>query len=122
MLQKTCFAEAAHGLAIKFGACVFLGQLMSSRSFDHRVGRGRGSRGDSHAGGSHFPRETPVTVRLGLQVQGGEDNSARAAAWEQGESAAPEALGKAATAWVTGHRAESQVCSFRERDVSNAKG
>lgn len=65
---------------------------------------------------------TPCNSAMGLQVRGREDNSAKALAWEQGESAAPEALGKAATAWVTGHRAESQLCSFRERAVSTAKG
>lgn len=106
---------------LSLGHACFLGQLMSTRSFDHRVGRGRGSRGDSHAGGSHFPWEPPVTVLLGLQVQGREDNSARSVAWEHGESAAPEALGKAATAWVTGHRAESQLCSFRERAVQKER-
>lgn len=90
------------------------GQLMSTKSFDQKVGRGRGSRGDSHAGSSPFPREPPVPGLWGLQVQGRKDNSARSAAWEPGESAAPEALGKAATAWVTRHRAESQLCSFRE--------
>lgn len=103
------FAEAAHRLALKFGACVFLGPLMSTRSFDHRVGKGRGRRGDSHAVGSHFPREPTVTALLGLQVQGWEDNSARPTAWEQGERAAPGALGKAATAaWVTRRGAASR--------------
>jgi len=46
---------------------------------------------------------------LALQVQGREDNSARSTAWEQGKSAAPGALGKAAAAaWVTGRRAASR--------------
>lgn len=49
VLLKASFAEAAHW------ACMFLGQLMLTRSFDHGVGRGRGSRADSHAGGSSFP-------------------------------------------------------------------
>lgn len=46
---------------------------------------------------------------LGLQVQGWEDNSARSTAWEQGEKAAPEVLGKTATvAWVIVHRAPNR--------------
>lgn len=109
MQLRARFADAAHRLALKFGACVFLGPLMSTRSFDHRVGKGRGRRGDSHAVGSHFPREPTVTALLGLQVQGWEDNSARPTAWEQGERAAPGALGKAATAaWVTRRGAASR--------------
>lgn len=44
MLLKASFAEAARWLTIKTGTCVFLGRLMLTRSFDQRVGRGRGSR------------------------------------------------------------------------------
>lgn len=65
-----------------------------------------------------------MTALLGLQVQGWEDNSARSAAWEQGESVAPEALGKAATVgWVTGCRAASRKPATElQRAASNAKG
>lgn len=94
---------------MKFGARMFLGPLISTRSFDHRVGKGRGRRGDSHAGGSHFPREPTVNNAVGFAGARPEDNSARSTAWEQGERAAPEALGKAvAAAWVTGCRAASR--------------
>lgn len=98
-------AEAACYCTVKFRACVVLGPLMPTRIFDHRVGKGRGRKGDSHAGGSNFPWEPPKTAWLVVQVQGWQDNRARSAAWEQGESATPESLGKA---WVTSRRAASR--------------
>lgn len=38
-------AEIARCLAVKLGACIFLGPLISTRSFDHGVGKVGGKKG-----------------------------------------------------------------------------
>lgn len=43
VLQGACSAEIARCLAVKLGACIFLGPLISTRSFDHE-GRKRGAK------------------------------------------------------------------------------
>lgn len=68
-----------------------------------RVGKGGRRREDSHAGGRHFPWEPTITMPLGLQVHGREDNSKIHSVGTR-----EKALGKAATAaWMTGRRAAS---------------